>query len=110
MNLTQDDIDFCRNLCNETFKWNNDEVENNVKKLFLEYIHHFDESKLSDRNRIFKIIEHLSTLYLNLNLNSDSYLLNSKDIEKVKTASKSINKTFNELKENGFKNQKLTNQ
>lgn len=89
-----DIFDICLKLENNEME---DHIRNMVKQFKDTYI---DMDKMNDRGELYTLLEHTSTLFLNLSLNYNQYFYGKKEEEKGFKGREIINKIRKEIREN----------
>ena len=102
MNLTIEDFKLGRDLVEECLKLEDDKIVDHIQESIKCFSNTLDISKLDDRNKLFEFLHHLSTLFLNFDINAGLYLLGEKEVKKAVIGRGTISGIIKGFREAGF--------
>lgn len=102
MNLTFEEFQLGRNIVEECLKIDDDKIEIHIQNSLKSFIEKLDLSKLGNRSKIFSFLEHLSTLFINFDINAELYFLGEKEKKKSVIGMQTVAKITKDFRECGF--------
>lgn len=100
MNLTEEDFYLSKEISEKTIKLKDHEVEDYINDSVKKFISSIDMSYFQNRSRVFEFLSHISTLFLNFNLNGDLYLLSEEQKERALLSRSIIYNIIQNLRDN----------
>jgi len=102
MNLTKEDYTNAWNTIDDSLKMNEIDFEIYVRKSIENFIRDIDMTNIENRKRVNDYLLHLSTLYLNMDLNGHLYLLGKKEKDLAQKGRLIVVEYLTKFREQGF--------
>lgn len=101
MNLTQEEFDNAEKIMKATLKLNLNDIERHLNEAVASFKFNLDLNDIDDRYKVYTFLDRISTLFLNMMLNGDKYMLGNKGEEKAQEGRLVISKIFKNFREDG---------
>lgn len=99
MNLTVEEYQLGHDIVNNSLKIDDNKIETYIRDSIKSFIDKINMSNLQDRNKLFNFLQHISTLFINYDINHSIYLLSEKEKNKSIIGLKIVSKVIKEFKE-----------
>ncbi len=102
MKLVHEDYIFCKNAVDKALRLDIEELERYILDVIKrEFIADLDMADFDNRNRVFLLLQHISSLFLNYRLNGAMYFLTDAEIEKASQGREIVASVFKTFRERG---------